>query len=233
MVQTTSRQDVGHETIGSALVRTTGNFVPTTRNGALPSRGRSASPMASTLPVVVGRNRTRSDINSSNVSTSTKKASIPASVAAFISMVTPSNGVSVDRLNQNRPPGNPAPSFMASVRAATLTGVVPGTTVPWSEACEIRLDWKLDSLWLLLEPRVILELEDGTAEAMVAKAKDWVRERRAQRRNKHANSMLDGWIELIAGTSDSLRLRAFGISDGADADFEIARTTGFSGRAPQ
>lgn len=115
----------------------------------------------------------------------------------------------------------------------TLTGVVPGTTVPWSEACEIRLDWKLDSLWLLLEPRVILELEDGTAEAMVAKAKDWVRERRAQRRNKHANSMLDGWIELIAGTSDSLRLRAFGISDGADADFEIARTTGFSGRAPQ
>ncbi|WP_162237592.1 SIR2 family protein [Brevundimonas sp. Leaf168] len=115
----------------------------------------------------------------------------------------------------------------------TLTGVVPGTTVAWNEACEIRLDWKLDGLWLLLEPRVVLELEDGTAEAMVAKAKDWVRERRAQRRNKHANSMLDGWIELIVGTSDSLRLRAFGISDGADADFEIARTTGFSGRAPQ
>lgn len=115
----------------------------------------------------------------------------------------------------------------------TLTGVVPGTTVAWSEACEVRLDWKLDGLWLLLEPRVVLELEDGMADDMVAKAKDWVRERRAQRRNKHANSMLDGWIELIVGSTDSVRLRAFGISDGADADFEIVRTTGFSGRAPQ
>jgi len=115
----------------------------------------------------------------------------------------------------------------------TLTGIVPGTSVAWSEACEIRLDWKLDGLWLLLEPRVVLELDDGMADDMVAKAKDWVRERRAQRRNKHSNSMLDGWIELIVGTSDSLRLRAFGISDGADADFEIVRTTGFSGRAPQ
>jgi hypothetical protein len=45
--------------------------------------------------------------------------------------------------------------------------------------------------------------------------------------------MLDGWIELIVGSTDSVRLRAFGISDGADADFEIVRTTGFSGRAPQ
>ncbi len=54
----------------------------------------------------------------------------------------------------------------------TLTGVVPGTTVAWSEACEVRLDWKLDGLWLLLEPRVVLELEDGMADDMVAKAKE-------------------------------------------------------------
>jgi hypothetical protein len=114
-----------------------------------------------------------------------------------------------------------------------LSGTVPGTGVKWWDACTLRLDGRLDRLWLLLEPRILLprNLDEtvGTKDAEVARA--FARERRAARRNRHVNSILDGWISLIAGEEESVRLRAFGISDGADADFEISRVTAFSGRS--
>lgn len=112
-----------------------------------------------------------------------------------------------------------------------LSGVAPGTNIPWREGCELRLDWRLDQLWLLLDPCIVLDLEDGMSEEAIAKARDFVRERRAQRRNKASNSVLDGWIELIVGKEESRHYRAFGISDGIDADFEIQRVTAYSGRA--
>lgn len=111
-----------------------------------------------------------------------------------------------------------------------VAGTVPGTEIAWTEACGLRLDWRLDRLWLLLEPRVIIETDEATPEADLALAQDFVRERRALRRNKAANSLLDGWTSLIVGQGPSTQLQAFGISDGMDADFEIHRVTGFSGR---
>ncbi len=41
--------------------------------------------------------------------------------------------------------------------------------------------------------------------------------------------MLDGWISLIVGREPSVRLKAFGIADGIDAEFEILRVSAFSG----
>jgi hypothetical protein len=113
-----------------------------------------------------------------------------------------------------------------------LTGTVDGIT--WREACGLRLDRRLDRLWLLLEPKILLprSMRESHTAAAIEKAKDFARERRAGRRNNHVASILEGWISLITGGNDSIRLKAFGISDGADADFEISRTTGFSGKMP-
>ena len=113
-----------------------------------------------------------------------------------------------------------------------IAGAVPKTSVAWTEACGVRLDWRLEQLWLLLEPRVIIDVDETTPEQELALAKDFVRERRAIRRNQPANSLLDGWTALIVGQADCIRLRAFGIADGMDADFELSRITAFSGRAP-
>jgi hypothetical protein len=33
-----------------------------------------------------------------------------------------------------------------------VSGLVPKTDIPWSEACGLRVDYRLDQLWLLLEP---------------------------------------------------------------------------------
>ena len=104
-------------------------------------------------------------------------------------------------------------------------------SVDWSEVCEIRLDCKLNSLWLLLEPRVILNIMDETPPTDAEHAREFARERRARRRNRENNAMLEGWTRLIVGDDQSVRLRAFEIADGHDAGFEIHRVAGFSGAA--
>ncbi len=104
-------------------------------------------------------------------------------------------------------------------------------SVAWSEACAVRLDYRLDSLWLLLHPRVLLDISDATPVRDVDPAREFARERRARRRNRETNALLDGWTRLIAGSDDSVKIRAFDITDGHDAEFEIYRIAGFSGAA--
>jgi hypothetical protein len=112
----------------------------------------------------------------------------------------------------------------------SISGAVGSTSVKWSEACELRLDYRLDRLWLLLGPRVILHIPKEVTSTEIEQAREFVRGRRAGRHNRFANSVLDGWVTLIVGDGPSVRLRSFDISDGFDAEFEIARTTGFSGK---
>lgn len=112
-----------------------------------------------------------------------------------------------------------------------VSGVVGKTSVTWSEACMLRMDYRLDQVWILLEPMVVTELPDDAPDVVVETTREFVRERRARRHNRMANALLDGWISLIFGEEQSLRLRAFDIGDGADAEFELLRTSAFSGRA--
>ena len=93
------------------------------------------------------------------------------------------------------------------------------------------MDHRLDRLWLLLEPMVVTDLADEAPENEVEATREFVRERRARRHNRMANALLDGWISLIFGNEQSVQLRAFDIGDGVNAEFELLRTSAFSGRA--
>lgn len=110
-----------------------------------------------------------------------------------------------------------------------VTGVVPKTDVPWSEACGLRVDYRLEQLWLLIEPTIATELPADAPDDIVELTREFVRERRARRHNRFANALLDGWISLIVGSEQRVRLKAFSIADGIDAEFEILRTSAFSG----
>lgn len=113
----------------------------------------------------------------------------------------------------------------------TLAGTLR-SGIRWTEACSLRIDYRLDQLWLLIDPLVKqLDITDDTPKEAVEQSLEFIRERLASRRNKHVNAMIDGWAKLIAGDAKSLRLRTFDISDGYDGDFEIMRVCGFSGRA--
>jgi hypothetical protein len=119
-----------------------------------------------------------------------------------------------------------------------LTGTIPGTHFHWTEAVRIRLDFRLDRLWLLFEPAVWVDKRDGTCGTVKAadtaaddQIKLFVQRRHAGRFNKMWNSVLDAWSYVLAGGQDVSTLRAFGISDGLDATFSISRITAFSRRA--
>jgi SIR2-like domain len=112
-----------------------------------------------------------------------------------------------------------------------IRGRVPKTGIEWVEICSFRLDFRLDRLWLLLEPKVNLIAPEDCPDAEFEIAREFRRERRAGRRNKENNALLNGWIKLIVGDDASVRLRAFEIGDGYDADFEISKISGFSGFA--
>ena len=112
-----------------------------------------------------------------------------------------------------------------------VSGTVPETSVPWSEACRLRMDYRLDQTWLLLEPMVETELPEDAPDEVIETTREFVRARRAGRHNRMANALLDGWVSLVFGDAQSVRLRAFDIGDGVDAEFELLRTSAFSGQA--
>lgn len=119
------------------------------------------------------------------------------------------------------------PAF-ASLRAAAvpLVGTVPKTGIAWAEAIRIRLERRLDRLWLLFEPSIWMDkTEDDSAFAI---GKEFVRNRIAARYNAAVNRVFDGWADVIVGSGANAELRAFGIGDGVDAVFNVLKTTAFS-----
>ncbi|SDG29075.1 SIR2 family protein [Thalassobaculum litoreum] len=111
----------------------------------------------------------------------------------------------------------------------SLTGVIGNTGIRWTECCELRLDYKLDRLWLLLDPRIHRNIPERATAEEIDESKEFVRSRLAGRFNPKANAMLSGWTSLLLGTDRTVTLRSFGISDGIDATFEMSTVTGFSG----
>ena len=123
------------------------------------------------------------------------------------------------------------PSFDLSA-LQTAVQLLNGTTsagLPWSEACQLRLDYKMDRLWLLVSPVVLVDFDDGTPDDAKADAKEFQRERRVRRYNLQSNSILDGWIQAIFGTTrDAVTLGIEG-GTGIGARFEVLPVTAFSG----
>lgn len=111
----------------------------------------------------------------------------------------------------------------------TISGNIGNTGIRWIECCDLRLDYKLDRLWLLLEPRIHREIPEDARPEQIEQSKEFVRARLAGRFNPKANAMLGAWARLLLGNEQTATLRSFAISDGIDATFELSAVTGFSG----
>lgn len=123
--------------------------------------------------------------------------------------------------------------LLAPLKEATgvLGGTVPGTSIAWAEAARIRLDFKLDRLWLLLEPAIWTERTED--KGLRTSVKEFQRERLAKRYNVTWNAVLNGWVHVMVGPSEEAELRAFGIGDGVDAAFTVGRVSAFSWKGRQ
>jgi hypothetical protein len=108
-----------------------------------------------------------------------------------------------------------------------ICGTVPKTSVAWAEAMEIHLEYRMNRLWLVIEPTVwVAKPRDHEREIV----REFQRERQAVRYNRVANELLGAWCEVVSGKQPVANLSAFGITDGIDATFEVGDTTAFSGR---
>ena len=109
----------------------------------------------------------------------------------------------------------------------TLLGTVPKhQELSWREGIAIRLEWADDKLWLVYEPRTLL---DGVTDTNRAAAADFSRERSVRRYNRQLNDLISFWGDLLS--SAGRELRALDVSAGVDAAFVLGSTTAFSKRS--
>jgi hypothetical protein len=124
-----------------------------------------------------------------------------------------------------------SPSDLASLKECAggqLNGKIPNTSVDWSEALKIKLDYQMGRLWLLMEPTIYFgEIIEPEQRYTVA---GFIRERLAVRYNRQWNVFIEAWLTLLMGNKRDMQLRTFGIEDGIDAAFSLTRITAFSRR---
>lgn len=125
----------------------------------------------------------------------------------------------------------PVTRFLGSKRPNAVTGTISGTSIRWFEACGVRIDFRSDQLWLLLDPGIYIDWGEDTRKEDRDKAKEFVRERLAGRYNATANSMLDSWKAILIGEGeDPVALTGVANDGGIGALFNVSPVSGFSAR---
>ena len=108
-----------------------------------------------------------------------------------------------------------------------LSGTIPKQSdLTWREGLATRLEWASDKLWLVFEPRTLIE---GITDENRAAATDFSRERSVKRYNRQLNDLISFWGDLLC--ADGRELRALNVSTGVDAAFVLGKTTAFSKRS--
>lgn len=110
----------------------------------------------------------------------------------------------------------------------TLGGKVPGTGSQWSEAVSFTLEFRLDRLWMVLEPTIWVSRAEDLEEKFACG--EFVRERKARRYNAQADKLLNAWIDALLPEGNDGVIEAYGRMPGVGARFKISRRTAFSRR---
>lgn len=107
-----------------------------------------------------------------------------------------------------------------------LTGIIPGTKLRWFESIRCKVELRSNKLWLLITPSVWAEESDN--ERARYSVSSFLKERLAPRYNNNYNSILEAWIAVLLGQSESRVFSAFKDPIGVNASFTIARRTAFT-----
>ena len=125
-------------------------------------------------------------------------------------------------------PDRAGEAALAPLRQATgsLTGVIPGTALRWAEAVELRLEARLDRLWLIFEPTLSAEPPADAAQRLTRG--EFFRARLSGRYNNRSNPLFEAWAALLS--SGQTECSAFGLPPGSgfDAVFKIDATTAYA-----
>lgn len=109
-----------------------------------------------------------------------------------------------------------------------LSGTVPGTSIKWIQSLKIKLEYRMDRLWLILEPAFWAETTKQTSNKHSYVVSDFFREKGVSRYNSNWSSVLDCWINFIFSFSPDGLFYAFDETSGANAKFKIGKRTAFA-----
>jgi hypothetical protein len=146
--------------------------------------------------------------------------------------------------NPERPHSDERARAHAALRLAydsPLTGVAPASLGPgrdgaprvWAEQLQLRLEWRLNTLWLLFTPTTWVSVPAEATDTRAGRgdpASAWRKERWVNRRNEAWAAILGCWAELLAPT-DPTELPAVVDTrhdDVTGGTFLLAKTTAYS-----
>jgi hypothetical protein len=125
--------------------------------------------------------------------------------------------------------------LVAAYENALLTGTFEGRT--WREGARVRLDWRLDRVWLLVEPWTFVDPPprvEGAERPRRSRfsapdsAAAWVKERWATRRNKVWAAAVGAWADILV-PDETVTFSAPSIDDSrVVASFTVGQQTAFS-----
>ena len=162
--------------------------------------------------------------------------SIPCPDATATTAISAASGLELkyrrgETLVLAEPSVTPADRFRGLGNPNAVNGVVAGTGIHWVEVCGLRLDYRDNRLWLLLNPRTHLIWNDEASPEDKNRAKDFVRERMARRYNSQSNDLLESWRTILLGADKGeVGLTTGPFTKGIGASFTVNTVSGFSGR---
>lgn len=133
----------------------------------------------------------------------------------------------------------PRLSLLREATPGGIHGVIPNTRIRWAEAIQIKLEYRMQGLWMVMLPTIWAERASDASDGDVRA--EFIRKRLATRYNRSMNSLLDAWVSLLLGPNTSqdgaperrrVQFYAFGNQDGVDAQFTLGSVTAFSLREP-
>jgi hypothetical protein len=120
---------------------------------------------------------------------------------------------------------------LAPLRTALdrLSGQLPGTPLTWSEALKLRVEYRFDRCWLLVEPTVWVWRDRDPERRFDQERKRFIREHHVARYNPAWNTLLQAWVDVLTGGASTADLHAFGLAGeaGTDAHFSLGSQTAY------
>ncbi len=108
-----------------------------------------------------------------------------------------------------------------------LKGTIPGSTLVWTIALEINIQFLLGNPLLVLSPTVIAQKAvDKNIGKLIA---PFIKEFMAQWYNQKYDAILNSWLDILFEDKKEITIDSFeGMTNGINSSFKIARTTAYT-----